>query len=50
MKQAVRNQANNDFEQFHGFLKEMPLKLSTQVSIYVYEQRYKHILFFQNRN
>lgn len=32
------------------FLDELPYKLKTEVSLYVYEQRYCNVKFFANRD
>lgn len=41
---------HDEFEELHTFLKELPHKLRTQVSLYVYIRKYRHIKFFQNRS
>ena len=37
-------------QDMQSFLDELPYKLKTEVSLYVYEQRYCNIKFFANRD
>lgn len=50
IKNAVSQETQEEFQELHHFLQELPHKLRTQVALYVYDRRYKHIKFFQARS
>lgn len=50
IKASMSYEVQDDFEELHDFLKLLPHKLRTQVSLYVYIRKYKHIKFFQNQS
>jgi hypothetical protein len=39
-----------DMQDMQNFLDDLPYKLKTEVSLYVYEQRYCNIKFFGSRD
>lgn len=50
IKKAMGYESKRDMQDMHQFLDELPYNLKTEVSLYVYEQRYSKIKMFQNRN
>lgn len=50
IKKSMGYESQQDMNELHQFINELPHKLKTEVSIYVFEQRYAKIKFFKNRN
>ena len=46
---SMGNESKQGIQDVQNFLDELPLKLKTEVSLYVYEQRYKKIRFFAHK-
>ena len=43
-------ETKKNMEELNRFIEDLPHKLKTEVSIYIYEQRYNKIQFFKDRN
>lgn len=50
IKKSMGYESQKAMNDLHNFIQELPHKLKTEVSLYVYEQRYNKIKFFRNRN
>lgn len=50
IKKCLGYDSKNDMHELHDFLEELPYKLRTEVSLYVYEERYKKIKYLWDRN
>lgn len=50
IKKSMGYESKNNMDEMHAFIAELPHKIKTEVSLYVYENRYMKIKFFQNRN
>lgn len=49
MKRSIGYESKKDINELTRFLDDLPHKLKTEVSLYVYESRYENIQFFKNR-
>ena len=49
-KRNLAYNQNNEYEEMNKFLDELPQKLKVDVSLFIYEQRYKHIYFFDDKS
>ena len=49
-KRNLEYNQNNEYEEMNKFLDELPLKLKVDVSLFIYEERYKHISFFDDKS
>lgn len=43
-------ESKKNLEEVNKFVEDLPHKLRVEVSLYIYEQRYQKIRFFNNRN
>jgi hypothetical protein len=50
IKKSMGYESKNNMQDLHLFLDELPYKLKTEVSLYVYEQRYVKIKLFRSRS
>lgn len=50
IKKSMGYESQKQMNDLHNFIQELPHKLKTEVSLYVYEQRYNKIKFFRDRN
>lgn len=50
IKKTMGYESKKDMHDLHNFLNELPYKLKTELSLYVYEQRYMQIKFFKSKN
>lgn len=41
---------NKNFQEINEFVEDLPQKLRIEVSLYIYEERYKKIKFFRKMN
>lgn len=49
IKKSMGYESKKDMHDLHSFLNELPYKLKTELSLYVYEQRYMKIKYFKNK-
>lgn len=50
IKKSMGYESKQDMHDLHVFMNELPYKLKMELSLYVYEQRYNRIHFFQKRS
>lgn len=49
-KRNLEFSQNNEFEEMNKFLDDLPHKLKIDLSLFIYEERYKHIKFFDDKS
>lgn len=49
IKKFISYSKDTGFTELQSFLDDLPVKLKTEVSLYVFEQRYQSILFFEQK-
>ena len=49
-KRNLEFSQNNEYEEMNKFLDELPHKLKIDLSLFIYEERYKHIRFFDDKS
>ena len=49
-KRNLEYSQNNEYEEMNKFLDELPHKLKIDISLFIYEERYKHIKFFDDKS
>ena len=50
LKQSLAYENKKDIDDLNKFVEDLPYKLRIEVSLYIYEDRYKKIKFFKNRS
>lgn len=50
LKKTIGFESKSDMHELHDFLEDLPYKIRTEVSLYVFEERYKKIKYLWNRN
>ena len=49
-KRTLEYTQNNEYEEMNRFLDELPHNLKMDVSLFIYEERYKNIKFFNDKS
>lgn len=49
-KKNLEYNQNNQEDEMNQFLDELPLKLKVDISLFIYEARYKHIRFLNDKS
>lgn len=47
LKRSITYENNNDKNEINDFIKELPHALKIELSLHIYEDRYKQINFFK---
>jgi hypothetical protein len=50
LKKSIMYENKKDMQDYNNFVINLPHKLKIEVSLYIYEDRYKKIKFFKNRS
>ena len=49
-KRNLEYNQNNEYDEMNKFLDDLPLKLKVDISLFIYEERYKHIKFLGDKS
>ena len=49
-KRNLEYNQNNEYDEMNRFLDDLPPKLKVDISLFIYEERYKHIKFLDDKS